>query len=194
MLGRLSWRREQQLRQRRRQRGDRSTRWFVDDEIALVRALASLIIPSDESGPGAHEAEVPDRLDAMVAASPELQSVYERGLFAVDALARRTHAASFVDLTSKQQLQVLHEVERLFHAMAAPGPLRVRLASATVRLRLAANGSLPAARLFARLVDDVKQVFFTSPVSWGWLGYDGPPMPHGYPDLAPRPLSTGSAR
>lgn len=35
-------------------------------------------------------------------------------------------------------------------------------------------------RLFPILVKDVKQVFYTSQISWDWPGYDGPPMPNGY--------------
>jgi electron transfer flavoprotein beta subunit len=34
------------------------------------------------------------------------------------------------------------------------------------------------------LVDDVFQAFYTNEVSWVWLGYDGPPMPDGYPNLS----------
>jgi hypothetical protein len=35
---------------------------------------------------------------------------------------------------------------------------------------------------FSGFVDDVFEAFYTSPVAWNLLGYDGPPMPLGYLD------------
>jgi hypothetical protein len=194
LLARLSLTRERQLRRRRRERLRGRTQWFLDDELALVDAVAAVIIPSDENGPGAREAGVTATLDARVAASPPLQSLHERGLFALDALARRTYAASFVDLTQDQQLTLLNRLDQLAFAVSAAAPLTRRVRNVALLLRAAANGSLPAAELFMRLVADVKQSFYTSPIAWRWLGYDGPPMPQGYPDLAvrsSRPLAGG---
>jgi hypothetical protein len=184
LLAHLSWRREWELIRRRRERNRGSNRWFLDDEMALVEVLSSLIIPSDGIGPGAHETGVAGRLDAMVAASPQRQSLYERGLLAFDVLAHRTYAASFGDVTRNQQVLLLNYVDQLSLAVAGAGLLTRRIRNTGLMLRAAANGSLPAARLFVKLVADVKEAFYTSRICWEWLGYDGPPMPQGYPDLA----------
>jgi len=186
LLGHLSWKRTRELARRRRERPRGSSRWFRADEIALVDVLAALIVPSDETGPGAHEAGVVQTLDAMVAGSPRLQPLYGRGLLALDELARRVHGASFIDLTRDRQVQVLKDVERLSEAVSDTASLTRKIKSAALTLRGAANGSLAAAQLFPGLVGDVKQAFYTSRVGWEWLGYDGPPMPEGYPDLAAR--------
>jgi len=186
LLGHLSWKRERELARRRRERPRGSARWLRDDEIELIDTLATLIVPSDETSPGAHEAGVAQTLDAMVAASPQLQSLYERGLLALDELARRAHGDSFVDLKRDRQIQFLNYVDRMWGEMSATDSLTRKIKSAALMLRVAANGSLVAAQFFSRLVGDVKQAFYTSRVGWEWLGYDGPPMPEGYPDLAVR--------
>jgi hypothetical protein len=50
--------------------------------------------------------------------------------------------------------------------------------------------------LYPVIRNDCIQIFYTSQVSWVWLGYDGPPMEKGYSNLiqpTPRPES-GAAR
>jgi Gluconate 2-dehydrogenase subunit 3 len=192
-LGHLSWKRERELARRRRERPRGSARWLRDDEIELIDVLAALIVPSDETSPGAHEAAVVQALDAMVAASPQLQSVYERGLLALDELARRANGDSFVALTRDRQVQLLNYLDRLWGEISCTESLTRKIMGAALMLRVAANGSLAAAQFFARLVGDVKQAFYTSRVGWEWLGYDGPPMPEGYPDLAVRSARGASA-
>jgi hypothetical protein len=186
LLGRLWLTRAGQRGRPRREQHDGRTRWFLDDEIMLVDALADAIIPADATGPGARVAGVTAQLDAMVAASPQLQALYERGLLALDALARRTHAASFVGLTRDQQITLLERLDHIAGAVSAAAPLTRRVRNLGLLCRAAANGSLAAAELFVRLVADVKQSFYTSHHAWQWLDYDGPPMPQGYPDLAVR--------
>jgi hypothetical protein len=163
------------------------TRWFDHDEIVILDALSDVIIPTDETGPGARAAGVTAHLDCMVAMSPTLQSLYKRGLLGVDAVARRTYAVPFVSLTRDQQITLLEGLERLAFAVSATTPLVRRVRNVVRMCRAAANGSLAAAELFMRLVSDVKQIFYTSDTAWRWLGYDGPPMPQGYPNLAARP-------
>ena len=163
------------------------TRWFVHEELVLLDALAEVIVPTDESGPGAHAAGVMAHLDRMVAMSPTLQPLYQRGLLGIDALARRTYAVPFVSLTRDQQITLLEGLDRLAFAVSAYAPLVRRVRNLVPLCGAASNGSLAAAELFVSLVSDVKQIFYTSDIAWRWLGYDGPPMPQGYPNLAARP-------
>jgi len=193
LLGHLSWKRERELARRRRERPRGSARWLRDDESELIGVLATLIVPSDEAGPGAPEAGVVQALDVMVAASPQLQSLYERGLLALDELARRANGDSFVTLTRDRQVQLLNYLDRLWGEISDTESLTRKIMGAALMLRVAANGSLAAAQFFSRLVGDVKQAFYTSRVGWEWLGYDGPPMPQGYPDLAVRSTRGASA-
>jgi hypothetical protein len=186
LLDHLSWKQRREVSRRRRERPRGSGRWLRDDEITLVGTLAALIVPSDETGPGAHEAGVVQTLDRMLADSPPLQGLYERGLLVFDELAREQHGVSFVELTQDRKVQLLRDVDRLSQAVSETESMTAKIKSAVLTLRCAANGSLAAARLFPRLVGDVKQMFYTSPVGWEWLGYDGPPMPDGYPGLSPR--------
>jgi hypothetical protein len=194
LLGSLSWQRRREVSRRRRERPEGSGRWLRDDEITLVGTLAALIVPSDETGPGAHEAGVVQTLDRTLAGSPPLQALYEPGLLAFDALARERHGVSFVELPQDRKVDLLGDVDRLSQAVSDTDSMAAKIKGAVLTLRCAANGSLAAARLFPRLVSDVKQMFYTSPVGWEWLGYDGPPMPDGYPGLSPRfsrPPSSG---
>lgn len=47
-----------------------TVQFFTPDEIQLLDAVMEKIIPSDEHSPGAHEAQVPQFADLMVATSP----------------------------------------------------------------------------------------------------------------------------
>jgi hypothetical protein len=88
---------------------------------------------------------------------------------------------------------LLNYVDRLWGEISDTESLTRKIMGAALMLRVAANGSLAAAQFFSRLVGDVKQAFYTSRVGWEWLGYDGPPMPQGYPDLAVRSVRGASA-
>jgi Gluconate 2-dehydrogenase subunit 3 len=148
----------------------------------MVEALSAAIIPSDESGAGAREARVVDALNRRLAASPSHQELYARGLPGFDALSRRKFGRIFAELAPSEQTDLLRNIDRLAggDADAPSGAARV-VAKA---LELYWSVRFPAVRLFPVLVDDVMQAFYTDPVSWKWLGYDGPPMPRGYLDLS----------
>ncbi|HXG04670.1 MAG TPA: hypothetical protein VNO23_14790, partial [Candidatus Binatia bacterium] len=45
------------------------------------------------------------------------------------------------------------------------------------------HGLGEAARLFPVLCADAFAAYYATPRVWRWLGYDGPPMPEGYPSL-----------
>jgi Gluconate 2-dehydrogenase subunit 3 len=184
-LGEVVWhlspRRVREVGRRRRARDSNGGRWFGEDEQKLVRVLAATIIPSDADSPGAEDAGVADALDRLVAGSATRQLIYERGLFALDEVARRGHARPFVNLTPAQQIALLTRIDGLHQTMFDNRSIRTKIWSRVRVLHRTWNGSFAAAELFATVVRDTMQVFYTHPVSWVWLGYDGPPMPHGYP-------------
>lgn len=98
---------------------------FTDAEAGEVDAIASLIIPSDDS-PGAREAGVVDFIDRSLSSfAREQRPLFSAG---IADLARRAAAAhpgakSFASLGASQQTEILHQLEQaksdFFTAMLA---------------------------------------------------------------------------
>jgi hypothetical protein len=158
-------------------------RWLLDDEARLIRALAAVIVPSDESGPGADEADIAHQLDRMLATSPpKKQNDYVRGLLSFDVWAQRMDGCAFADMPYERQVSLVKLI-----AAATPrsesSSLWTRLRRKVVVLAQRRKGLFPALQLFPMLTRDVMRLFYTSAVAWKWLDYDGPPMPRGYDDL-----------
>lgn len=156
---------------------------FTPEDSALVSALASLIVPSDETGPGAREANVGHTLERLVATSQYRREFYPRGLLAFDMWAERAYKRPFKDLSHREQLSLLRQVDGVHRELSGELSLIGKIKRKLKVLSLEQKGLFPAVELFPDLVRDVLQAFYTSQVAWDWLGYDGPPMPRGYPDL-----------
>ena len=179
--------RRRELARRERERGRQAGRWFTPAEAALVTALAALIVPSDEGGPGANEADLVRSLDRTVATSPAQQELYALGLLAFDEWARKIRGMTFVQLRPAEQLSFLQMLDEMHNRRSTRGPLASRLArKATV---IYERWKYPSVELLRQLRRDALGAFYTSPVCWTWLAYDGPPMPHGYQDLRDRGAS-----
>lgn len=174
-------------------------KWFVHEEAELVRTLASLIVPSDEETPGANEMDVLgssvlEVIDALVSSSKERQAVYAEGLVVLEELAETIHKTKFLQLPVSKQNHLLNSLDRSAQNRTRNGPIVKKLKKYLTLFQAAWKGSFPAVKLFSRLRSDVMEAFYTSKVSWVWLEYDGPPMPHGYPDPAVmRPRNDASA-
>ena len=161
--------------------------WFIPSEYESASALAGLIIPSDETGPGAREVEVIERLDSLLAMSISRQTLYVSGLVGFDELARDEGGSSFAQLTGERQLQLFKLVHDTYEKTTRGGYSAIEF---TIRNLIEAYHTWPAPggwrgfsaalELCPQLIDDVKQAFYTSAVGWSWLGYEGPPFPNGY--------------
>ncbi len=162
-------------------RPEGAERWLREDERRLLTAIAATLLPSDETSPGAVEAGVVEALDHKLARTQPRQGLYARGLASCDRLSQKRHRRSFIDLTAPEREDLLREIERSF----GPGHASATSSGRVLRglLRLYANVRFPAVQLFPVLLEDVMEAFYTHPVSWQWLDYDGPPMPEGYLDL-----------
>ncbi len=185
VLMRLSPATARELARRQRERPREGERWFTADESALVEVLADLIVPSDDTGPGAGQLKLAgrsaaERLDHLAAGSPRRQALYGPGLLALDRLAQDKHKARFVALSHEQQVQLLQVVDRLRQSWSAPSSLAAKIKNRIAVLYHKWSGVFPAVELFPGLVQDVLQAFYTDRLSWAWLDYDGPPMPNGY--------------
>ena len=184
VLALCSWRRRRELARSEQMRPRGDERWFTTSESALVAALASLIVPSDELGPGAREADVVTALDRLLSRSVPRRALYAKGLLGCDEWARREHGRAFVALTPERQLALLRQLDDICTRWPGAGSRMDQLRRRVI-LRYRA-WRCPFFELLPRLVRDVLDAFYTSPVSWEWLGYDGPPMPQGYSDLLER--------
>lgn len=163
---------------------------------AAVQALADILLPSDDGGPGARDIAAGELILRRAARSPSQRALYAAGVEGFDRLARRRYGRPLLALTVGERRALLAQVERVARRTAWQRRAS-RLARARRRLTRAyyqtpvlggRHGMAEAVRLFPQLCADVFAVFYTSAAAWDWLGYDGPPMPEGYASLTtPRP-------
>jgi len=97
--------------------------WFTPAERACVNVLASLIVPSDETGAGANGVEVPDlsvveTIERLVANSKHRRVLYASG-FLRCRLARRKYDRPFIELMQEQQLNLLKRTDRLQQGLSS---------------------------------------------------------------------------
>lgn len=158
--------------------------FFSPAEAAFVEAAAARIIPSDATGPGAIEAEVPRFIDRQLAGPygegdrfylqppfPKGQptqgwqmgppaSVYRAGIAAVDAWASATYGRPFAALDAASQDQALKALE--------DGKAEL-------------GGTADAKSFFALLLQNVIEGYFADPIyggnramsAWGMIGFPG---------------------
>ncbi len=87
--------------------------FFTPKEYSTVTELASLIIPTDES-PGAREARVNEYIDMIVGeGTNRLKKLYRDGLEWLDKTSQSRHGKIFVDLSQKQQIEILTELSQI---------------------------------------------------------------------------------
>ena len=179
----------QELARRDARRLGSSGQWLTPEESAVAEALAKIIVPSDDESPGIDEVSVlgPDpitSLDKMIRNCSNRQYFYSRGLLSFDIWALREHGYKFVELSANQQTSLFRVAQEINDAWKTKPSLLKKLwrrfgaPFAEVR-----RGTLYAAVLYPMIRDDSLQIFYTSQVSWIWLGYDGPPMEKGYSSL-----------
>ena len=83
------------------------------EHAAILGAVLARLIPTDEHGPGAHEACVARYIErALAAEHREHRDAYFRGLSALQASARASHGAGFEQLDAEAQDTLLAATER----------------------------------------------------------------------------------
>ena len=81
-------------------------------EADMLEAICACIIPSDASGPGAREARAAHYIDrALGGALKESREAYRAGLAAFDNYCRSSRRAPFIELSERDQISVLIDVE-----------------------------------------------------------------------------------
>jgi len=81
-------------------------------ESATLDAIVSRIIPSDDNGPGASEARAVHYIDrALAGFRSDSKEEYALGLLAIDEHAQKTKSKLFIELSAKEQDEILVAVE-----------------------------------------------------------------------------------
>ena len=168
---------------------DEGDRPLTSDQRQLLEVLALIVIPKDESGPGADEANVVATIEERLAQMPARRVEYLRGLKGFDDAAKKLHGVGFLALTAAQQGELFQDAaEGKFTGIA-----RLAGQAGWKMTRLYQLVRHPQTHLVPVLIQDVFEAFYSHPVSWEWLRYDGPPMPLGYPDVTQHRDGTADA-
>jgi len=139
--------------------------FFTLDEARALAGIVDQIIPPDQDA-GAVWAGVVNYIDRQLCGPFEnLQSLYRRGLAAVDQTSQSIHGKLFADLDSHQQIDLLHRFE---DSKAPASPWK----------------QLSSAEFFGTVVDHTMQGFYGDPrhggnreaVSWKMLNLSYPPV------------------
>jgi Gluconate 2-dehydrogenase subunit 3 len=86
-------------------------RFLSVQEYKVLGRLCDIIMPADETSPGACEAGVPFYIDSLlVYAKPELQQVWRSGLEQVQAAARTKFNQSFDQCQEQQQEEIVADM------------------------------------------------------------------------------------
>jgi gluconate 2-dehydrogenase gamma chain len=140
-------------------------RFLTVDEARTLAAVCDQIIPPDQD-PGAAWAGVVNYMDRQLCGPfKDLRKTYRQGIAAVDETSLTRYGASFVDLTSARQVELLSMMEE----GRVPGEVWKHMRSA---------------EFFALLVDHTMQGFYGDPrhggnregASWKMLGVPYPPI------------------
>ncbi len=111
-------------------------KFLTPAEFAMTEELTEILIPADESSPGARAAKVTEYLDGSLAEAfdDEERQQWRQGLAAVDALSQRINHVPFLKGTLPQRQDVMLEMARNEKDPKAPEELFFRtLKGATVR-------------------------------------------------------------
>lgn len=146
-------------------------------EGAMLKALAGLIVPSDDDGPGADDPRILRTLAARIERPGPSIALYARGFESIDTQATRKWGCGFLDLDAGRQQELISVLS--LHSGSKHRRSRIVWRSSRLYWSLRS----PAAAFFPVLVDEVMNTFYTSSVAWRWLNFDGPPMPRGYLDV-----------
>lgn len=151
--------------------------WFTAEEYAFITAAVARLIPSDERGPGALEAGVPEFIDRQMNTpyatgsnwymqgpfNPDLpkelgyqlplvpQQIYRLGLADADRYSKLQHGNVFAQLSGEQQ-------DALLQAMESGS---------------AEFSQLPAKVFFSFLLQNTREGFFSDPIHGGNQGMVG---------------------
>ncbi|HLY30348.1 MAG TPA: gluconate 2-dehydrogenase subunit 3 family protein [Ktedonobacterales bacterium] len=147
-------------------------RFFTPEEACLMEAVCARVIPQDDRDE-AHHIPIVNVIDERLASGridgyryedmPPDGEAHRLGLQAIEAIARRQWNAPFIQVTPRQQEEVLQTI----HDGAPP-------AGEGIWQRMSVQ------RYWMLLVQDCVSAYYAHPYAWDEIGFGGPAYPRGY--------------
>jgi hypothetical protein len=155
------------------------------DEFRVLEALVTVVIPSDDHGPGAREAGVAQRVHQTIFRAEPVWRRYVEGLRAIDAVARKRYHKAFAELSYENQRDLFIFLEEAYGKLWPQIPPTTFSGKVQWKLhhlyyRQIAGVSDPALIMIDQVTRDAAEAFYSTSVAWESLGYSGPPFPFGY--------------
>ena len=97
-------------------------KFFTTDEWKTVRVLSDIVIPRDARSGSATDAGVPEFMDYIMIAYPEIGTSVRAGLRWLDGESRRSFSKAFVQGTPREQTALLDRIAYPKRAAAAMKP------------------------------------------------------------------------
>ncbi|NPA90392.1 MAG: gluconate 2-dehydrogenase subunit 3 family protein [Chloroflexi bacterium] len=182
LLGKVGWH-EWKVHSVHPPRRRRPGKVLTEHEYATLVALADLIVPSDELGPGARDVAAADTIEQWLMRDSLHLERYRQGLLWLDQASAQVYGPGtyFIHLTPAQQIALLEEADRVFQEIRRPAPSLLDRAWRYWDKLVVTLFGLGKGVTFLHLVrDDVLEAVYSHPKTWIPLGYDGPPQPLGY--------------
>ena len=157
--------------------------FFTRHEYDTLAAVASIIVPSDDLGPGAADVGAVDIIESRILGDGTMRRRYRDGLLWLDQSAARVYGWGllFLDLSEAQRVALLEEAEREAKRLRRPAANMLdRAWRYWDRLATTLFGLGRGVLFFDLVRDDVLEAVYSQPEVWKVLGYDGPPQPKGY--------------
>ncbi|MDP9352506.1 MAG: gluconate 2-dehydrogenase subunit 3 family protein [Chloroflexota bacterium] len=144
--------------------------FFGEAEFAVLEAVCRRLLPQDDR-PEEHRIPIAPYIDRRLATGegdgyryqevPWHDEAYRLGLAGIEEASQVKFGQPFVDLDSDRQDQVLAAIED-------GDPLGESWRR------------LPAKRFFRLLLQDIVEVYYSHPVAWNEIGFQGPASPRGH--------------
>ena len=151
-------------------------------EATTVAAIAAIIVPTDQY-PGAAEANVVGYIDRKLSGRAAERQSYQDGVRWIDGASAKIFGRGrrFIDLSPEQRIEVLQVAEETLNMrLRIVASLWERVWRRVQRIYDDIFGLGEGTAFFRLVREDTLAGFYSNPVSWGMLGYVGPPQPRGY--------------
>jgi Gluconate 2-dehydrogenase subunit 3 len=155
-------------------------RFFSPDELELITAVFDRIMPQDDRD-AEHKIPVVNYVDERLYAGrtdgyryedmPPDRDSYHLGLKGIDGIARQMYGRAFVELTPREQDEVLWTI----HEDKPQGGEDIWR-----QTNLTQAVPVPADRFWIMLVSDAVEAYYAHPYAWDEIGFGGPAYPRGY--------------
>ena len=148
-------------------------RFFTADEERLMEVIVDHLLPQGDRAASRRIPIVPaidERLHRgripgyRFAKMPPDGIAYRRGFQAIEQMARHAHHRSFLDLSWREQDELLKSIH---DAKPMEGAAEIW-------------AQMPVERYWALLVQDCVEAYYAHPWAWDEIGFGGPAYPRGY--------------